>query len=520
MSRVRLVLIVVVVLLAPSAVAPAPAVASASGVVISEFRFRGPAGASDEFVELTNAGAAPVDVSGWRVQACSATTGAAATRATVPDGTTLAPGRHLLVAHTSGYTGAVPADLGYGTGIADGGGVRLVTPDGTFVDGAASVAAPTSQCREGTGLTLPTTDSDTSFERLGGMQDTDDNATDFAPATSDPQNLASTPPEASIEDVVTGEEGEAHFTVALSAPSGRTITIGVATEDGTATAPADYTAVTATVELAPGERTATVAVPIAADELDEPDETFSVVLTAAARATIGDGVAEGTIVDDDLQPALSVTGTTVVEGDAATFAITLSAPSAFTVSVAYASVDGTATAPADYEAAAGTLVISPGETSATVSLATVPDAVDEPNEQFALELSDPVHASLAVERALATIVDDDDPSGGPAGSTPGSLLAAGRVDGHGVLVACVRFADGDGPPRGHVLYLERGVHLASTSLTSLVLTADSATVTGTARVGGAEATFALRLEGRTVTLRWGERVVAGALRGALRTETG
>ena len=34
-------------------------------IVISEFRTRGPAGGNDEFVELRNRSAVPVDISGW-----------------------------------------------------------------------------------------------------------------------------------------------------------------------------------------------------------------------------------------------------------------------------------------------------------------------------------------------------------------------------------------------------------------------------------------------------------------------
>src|SRR5829696_7263695 len=144
------------------------ALASASGVVISEFRFRGPTGASDEFVELLNASSADVDVSGWKLQACSATTGSATTRAAITAGTTLAAGQHALFTNTS-YSGSVVGDFTYGTGIADGGGARVLTGDGAYVDGVASSAAPTSECREGTGLSLPTTDSDASLERkLGG----------------------------------------------------------------------------------------------------------------------------------------------------------------------------------------------------------------------------------------------------------------------------------------------------------------------------------------------------------------
>lgn len=48
-------------------VATSSALASPNGLVISEFRFRGPAGAGDEFVELKNTSTNPVEISGYRL---------------------------------------------------------------------------------------------------------------------------------------------------------------------------------------------------------------------------------------------------------------------------------------------------------------------------------------------------------------------------------------------------------------------------------------------------------------------
>ena len=170
----------------------APASASESGIVVSELRFRGPAGGNDEFVELYNSGSAPVDISGWRLQGCAASSGNPSDRASVPGGTTLQPGDHYLFANSNGYSGTVPADATYSTGISDSGGARVVSAGGTAVDGVASSDGSTDQCREGSGLDLPTTDRDNSFERKnGGVQDTNDNAADFdGPKASDPQNLS------------------------------------------------------------------------------------------------------------------------------------------------------------------------------------------------------------------------------------------------------------------------------------------------------------------------------------------
>lgn len=169
---------------------PEKAEASPNGVVISELRFRGPAGGNDEFVELRNTSANVVDISGYRLQGCNSA-GTIGTRATVPAGTALPPGGHYLFTNTAsgGYSGAVAGDATYNTGIADTGGARLTDAGGTIVDQAGSTGG--NPCREGAGLTQPTTNNPGSFERKdAGRQDTDDNAADFdRREIADPQNL-------------------------------------------------------------------------------------------------------------------------------------------------------------------------------------------------------------------------------------------------------------------------------------------------------------------------------------------
>ena len=182
------------VLVATAALAcAATALASPSGVVISEFRFHGPAGGNDEFVELLNTAGGRVDVSGWRLEGCAAASGLASTRAAIPAGTVLEPGQRYLFtnAATPGpYSGSVLGDRSYTTGIADTGGARIVTALGAFVDGVGSLDGAFDACREASGLNLPTTNADNSFERRdGGRQDTDDNAADFVgPKPGNPEN--------------------------------------------------------------------------------------------------------------------------------------------------------------------------------------------------------------------------------------------------------------------------------------------------------------------------------------------
>ncbi|MGI8595752.1 MAG: lamin tail domain-containing protein, partial [Thermoleophilaceae bacterium] len=196
-------LLALVALGAVVAVAAAQA-PSRTGIVISEFRFRGPSGGNDEFVELRNSSAAPIDVSGFKLQGCSSGTGAASDRATIDQGVTLNPGQSFLFANSTasgGFSGTVAPDKTFTTGFTDTSpinfsGAQVVDTAGTKVDG---VGAPQSPCREGTGILTPAMNptGQSSFERIGGTLDTDNNSTDFqAKAPSDPQNRTTNPGEA------------------------------------------------------------------------------------------------------------------------------------------------------------------------------------------------------------------------------------------------------------------------------------------------------------------------------------
>jgi hypothetical protein len=128
--------------------------ASASGVVISEFRFRGPVGGNDEYVELLNAGSAAVDISSWRLQGCAAATGAASDRTTVPAGSSCRPASTTSSSTTTrpAVTGRRARDRTYGTGFTDGAGARIVDAGGAAVDGVGGTGVGGTQCREGTGI--------------------------------------------------------------------------------------------------------------------------------------------------------------------------------------------------------------------------------------------------------------------------------------------------------------------------------------------------------------------------------
>jgi hypothetical protein len=90
------------------------------------------------------------------------------------------------------------------------------------------------------------------------------------------------------------------------------------------------------------------------------------------------------------------------------FTVSLDSASAVPVSVSYATTDGSATAGSDYTAVtSGTVFFAPGETSKTILIQTVDDAVIELPETFNVTLSDPVAATIANGQGAGTILDND-----------------------------------------------------------------------------------------------------------------
>ena len=217
-------------------------------------------------------------------------------------------------------------------------------------------------------------------------------------------------PELSIDDAPAVSEGEtAEFTVRLSATSGRAVTVSYRTMDGTAVAGSDYKSASGELRFEPGETTQTVTVETLADELAEDTEQFTVELSAPLGATVADGVGEGTISDDDDAPELSIDDAPAVsEGETAEFTVRLSATSGRAVTVSYRTVDGTAVAGSDYKSASGELRFEPGEAARTVTVETLADELAEDTEQFTVELSAPLGATVADGVGEGTISDDDD----------------------------------------------------------------------------------------------------------------
>ena len=110
----------------------------------------------------------------------------------------------------------------------------------------------------------------------------------------------------------------------------------------------------------------------------------------------------------------SVTGPETVGEDAgtATYTVTLSAQTAASVTVDYATADGTATAGSDYTAASGTLTFTTvnWDTAQTVAVTITNDTLDDDDETFTFTLSNPGTGTVLSSTASSqstTITDDD-----------------------------------------------------------------------------------------------------------------
>jgi sugar lactone lactonase YvrE len=87
--------------------------------------------------------------------------------------------------------------------------------------------------------------------------------------------------------------------------------------------------------------------------------------------------------------------------------VSLDYANAHTITVGYATADGTALAGTNYRAVSGTVVFAPGETSKTILIQTLDDGVVDPNLTFSVNLSSPSGATILHGRGTGTIIDKD-----------------------------------------------------------------------------------------------------------------
>lgn len=205
----------------------------------------------------------------------------------------------------------------------------------------------------------------------------------------------------------------ANFTVTLSGRYSEAVTVNYATQDGTAAAGSDYTALAGTLTFQPGETRKFIPVGVHGDKWHEANETFTLHLSEANGVAIVRGTASGTIYNDDAAPTLSIGHVSLAEGDAGTtafvFNVDLSTASGGHVTVHYGMGSGTAAAGSDFTAVSGELTFFPGQTRQTITVDVNGDSTYEPNEKFSVKLSSPQGATIAPRKGTGTgtILNDD-----------------------------------------------------------------------------------------------------------------
>jgi len=151
-----------------------------SAVRVNELATGTSASATDEFVELFNAGPVRADLSGYKLVYRSGAGTSDVSLATIPDGTTLAPGAFYLFGG-SGYAGAKTANQSFSAGIASAaGGVGLRNAAGTLVDSVGYGTATNTLVETRPAPAPPTTAAPGSSDiRLPDGTDTNDNGADL-----------------------------------------------------------------------------------------------------------------------------------------------------------------------------------------------------------------------------------------------------------------------------------------------------------------------------------------------------
>ena len=244
--------------------------------------------------------------------------------------------------------------------------------------------------------------------------------------------------------------------VFLTEPSSSTLTVHYTTANGTALAGQDYVAQSGILTFAPGVTQQNILVDIAGDAIVEGDETFTVTLSDPSDgASILDGSATGTIVDDDASLSIAAANADAAEGNAGTTALTFtvtrigetSRPATANWTVSGPAVDG-----ADFAGGtlpSGTVTLGIGETSRTITLHVAGDTQFESDESFTVTLSDPgPGTSLGTASAMGVIRNDDsapaslsiaatsaDKPEGQAGSTPFTFTVTRTGDRSGAASA-------------------------------------------------------------------------------------
>ncbi len=220
------------------------------------------------------------------------------------------------------------------------------------------------------------------------------------------------PPGLVVSDVTLaeGNSGFTDFVFSVTQPASLlTVSVEYSTSDGSATAPDDYIAQSGMLTFAPGEISKQITIQVVGDDVVEPNETFSVILSNSVNADITTAVGTGTIVNDDVD--VTINDVVIAEGNSGTrdavFQILAYGAVDHTITVSYVVSSGTAQGASDYLPRAGVVTLNAQSPSALVTVPVVGDRLNEGNETFNVILASVQGARIAKGTGVGTIVDDD-----------------------------------------------------------------------------------------------------------------
>jgi subtilisin family serine protease len=113
------------------------------------------------------------------------------------------------------------------------------------------------------------------------------------------------------------------------------------------------------------------------------------------------------LTDSPADVAISIGDASVSEGSGMTFTLHATPAPTQPLSVSWSTSNGTATSPADYTGSSGVVSFAIGQTTATITIPIANDPIDEDDETFTVNLSNPVGAAISDASAVGTIIDTD-----------------------------------------------------------------------------------------------------------------
>lgn len=221
------------------------------------------------------------------------------------------------------------------------------------------------------------------------------------------------PTSINVSDVTTNESMDsAQVQICMAGPTTENVTVYLTTSDSTALAPTDYTSQTnIMITIAAGQTCSIMTIPIINDTISEINEVFKINLSSASpNASIGDGLATVTIIDDEAVPTVSIQDITVnEESGVAAITMCLSGVSAMPTTMWFNTSDGTAVVGGDFAGVNDLMVTIPsGTLCISVDVAIIDNLILESTEGFNIQLTNlSSNATFSDDTALVTILDND-----------------------------------------------------------------------------------------------------------------